>query len=170
MYVGVDVCKAHLDVYFHPFGEALRVANDRTSVTRLKPEVACSLNQSDDSRQPTTRTCSAHGSKPTAPTPGCWLSVTRRPRRRHRGCPSRSKRCRSAWARDVATTERTALVNRLAASQTVFLKSELKRRIKSLEKHIAGLNKEIKRRIDVDPALARCYLTLQSIFSVGSKT
>ena len=40
MYVGVDVCKAHLDVYFHPFGEALRVANDRAGVRRLKWEVA----------------------------------------------------------------------------------------------------------------------------------
>jgi len=29
VYVGVDVCKDWLDVYFHPLGKALRIANVR---------------------------------------------------------------------------------------------------------------------------------------------
>ena len=29
LYVGIDVCKAHLDIYLHPIGDAFQVANDR---------------------------------------------------------------------------------------------------------------------------------------------
>jgi hypothetical protein len=38
--VGVDVCKDHLDVYLHPLGRRLRVANHRDSIRRLERELA----------------------------------------------------------------------------------------------------------------------------------
>ena len=36
IYVGIDVCKARLDVYLHPIGVRLAVANDTQGVRRLK--------------------------------------------------------------------------------------------------------------------------------------
>lgn len=36
VYVGIDVSKESLDVYLHPSGEPLRVANDRNGIKRLK--------------------------------------------------------------------------------------------------------------------------------------
>src|SRR5919201_6748539 len=40
VYVGVDVCKAWLDVYLHPVGRQLRVANTREGLKRLKRALA----------------------------------------------------------------------------------------------------------------------------------
>ncbi len=36
VYVGIDVCKDWLDVYFHPIGKSLRFANDRNGLKRLR--------------------------------------------------------------------------------------------------------------------------------------
>ena len=36
VYVGIDVCKARLDVYIHPTGQKLTVSNDRDGLKRLK--------------------------------------------------------------------------------------------------------------------------------------
>ena len=70
-------------------------------------------------------------------------------------------------ARNAATAERTALANRLAASQATFLRKELRGRLKSLEGHIERLETEIAARIAADPALARRYEILLSIPGVG---
>ena len=40
VYVGIDVCKDRLDVYLHPAGLSLPVANDRDGLKRLKRELA----------------------------------------------------------------------------------------------------------------------------------
>ena len=49
-------------------------------------------------------------------------------------------------ARRAASGERTALVNRLAAIQSAFLRAELKRRLKAMETHVRRLEAEILRR------------------------
>src|SRR2546423_1611877 len=36
VYVGIDVCKDHLDVYLHPLAHHCRVTNDRDGLRRLK--------------------------------------------------------------------------------------------------------------------------------------
>ena len=36
VYIGVDVCKAWLDVYLHPVSRRLRVANSREGLRRLR--------------------------------------------------------------------------------------------------------------------------------------
>ena len=189
VYVGVDVCKAHLDVYFHPFGEALRVANDRAGVRRLKWEVAryegarVVLEATDKYHSLANRSLSQSGVAVTVVNPlrarlfaealGTRAKTDRVDARMlalldarmlallgdalaPQATPPLPEALEAlqelVHARNAATTKRTALINRLAASQTVFLKSELKRRIISLETHIAWLNKELERRIDVDPA------------------
>jgi transposase len=70
-------------------------------------------------------------------------------------------------ARQAAVAEATALANRLATSETAFLRAEMKRRIKSLGGHLARLTAEIERRIDRDPSLKRRYAILLSIPGIG---
>jgi transposase len=70
-------------------------------------------------------------------------------------------------ARNAATADRTALSNRLAASQTRFLRRELKRQMANLMRHIERLVDEIAARIAADPVLARRYAILVSIPGVG---
>ena len=40
IYVGIDVCKAHLDVALHPLGQSLRVTNDAKGLKSLKRSLA----------------------------------------------------------------------------------------------------------------------------------
>ncbi len=40
VYVGIDVCKERLDVYVHPTGQRLSVANSRDGLKRLKQALA----------------------------------------------------------------------------------------------------------------------------------
>lgn len=40
VYVGIDVCKAWLDVYVHPLGHAFRVSNDLVGLRLLKTKLA----------------------------------------------------------------------------------------------------------------------------------
>src|SRR3546814_18649714 len=40
VYLGIDVCKARLDVYVHPLGHRLRVANSREGLKQLRRELA----------------------------------------------------------------------------------------------------------------------------------
>src|SRR5215475_772706 len=40
VYVGIDVCKDRLDVYIHPAGQSLQVANDAGGVKKLKRALA----------------------------------------------------------------------------------------------------------------------------------
>jgi transposase len=71
-------------------------------------------------------------------------------------------------ARNAATAERTALTNRRAASSTTFLKAEINRRLKSLDRHIERLAAEVAKRIAAEPALARRQEILLSIPGVGA--
>src|SRR3546814_1979505 len=40
VYLGIDTCKAWLDVYVHPLGHRLRVANSREGLKQLRRELA----------------------------------------------------------------------------------------------------------------------------------
>src|SRR3546814_8717434 len=40
VYLGIDTCKAWLDVYVHPLGHRLRVANSRERLKQLRRELA----------------------------------------------------------------------------------------------------------------------------------
>lgn len=196
VYVGVDVCKDRLDVYLHPLDQHLCVANDRDGVKRLKRTLAGhdvalvvmeatakhhravqrSLHQSGfavavvnplrarlfaeaaGARAKTDRVDAkmlailggALGPRATPPAPEALEALQELVR-----------------ARGAATAERTALANRLGASQTAFLKRELKRRVTSLDGHIERLAGEIARRIADDPALAQRYEILVSIPGFG---
>lgn len=196
VYVGIDVCKDHLDIYLHPVAIRRRVLNSRDGLRRLKRLLAdCqaalvvmeatakyhrhahrSLSQSGfavaivnplrarlfaeaiGARAKTDRVDAkvlailgeALGPQAMAPVPEALEALQE-----------------LVHARNAATAEHTALANRLGASQTAFLRAELKRRLKGLEGHLERLTGEIAERIAADPALARRYEILVSIPGVG---
>ena len=193
VYVGIDVCKERLDVYLHPLGQQLSVANDRSGIQRLKRQIARhpvalvvieatakyhrlahrSLSQSGVAVavvNPLRSRLFAEAFGTRAKTDrvdakmlallGDALAPPATP-------PAPAALQELVHARCAATAERTALANRLAASHTAFLKAELRRRLISLERHIARLAAAIAKRIAADPVLARRRDILVSIPGIG---
>ena len=196
VYVGVDVCKDRLDVHLHPIGRRLRVANDRDGIKRLKRELArhpvarvvmeatakyhrCahrSLSQSGFAVSVVNPLrarlfAEALGTRAkTDPIDARMLAILA-DMMAPQATPPASEALEAlqelVHARHAATTERTALVNRRAASQTAFVRRELARRLKSLDGHIERLATQIARHIARNADLARRYAILVSIPGVG---
>ena len=196
VYVGIDVCKDWLDVYLHPLGQKLRVANAPEGLKTLKRQIArlpVALIVMEATakyhRQPH-RTLHAAGlavaivnplrSRLFAEAIG-QLAKTDRLDARVLAIMAESLEPRAAapapaaiqamqeivHAREAAIADQTALSNQRLASQTPFLRAELGRRLKTLATSIARLEAEIDRRLRADPALKRRYDILISIPGVG---
>jgi len=73
-------------------------------------------------------------------------------------------------ARAAATSERTALSNRMKTAVTAFLRKELARRLAALDTHIARLDGEIERGICAEPEMRRHADILISIPGIGAVT
>ena len=196
VYVGIDVCKDRLDVHLHPIGRRLRVANDRDGIKRLKRELArhpvarvvmeatakyhrCahrSLSQSGFAVSVVNPLrarlfAQALGTRAkTDPIDAKMLAILA-DMMAPQATPPASETLEAlqelVHARHAATAERTALVNRRAASQTAFIRRELARRLKSLDGHIERLATQIARHIAGNADLARRYAILISIPGVG---
>lgn len=196
VYVGIDVCKAHLDVYLHPLDRHLRVANDRDGIRRLKRLLA----RHDVALVAMEATAKYHRAVRRSLHQASFAVAVVNPLRARlfaealgalaktdrvdakmlallaealgpRAAPPAPEAVEAlqelVHARSAATAERTALANRRSASQTSFLKDELKGRLADLDRHIARLEAEIARRIAADPALARRHEILASIPGFG---
>ncbi|HXW26065.1 MAG TPA: IS110 family transposase [Xanthobacteraceae bacterium] len=70
-------------------------------------------------------------------------------------------------ARVSAVEEQTSLTNQLKSAQTVFLRRQLKRRLRHTAKVIAEIEAELLRRVKADEALAHRYEILRSVPSFG---
>jgi transposase len=70
-------------------------------------------------------------------------------------------------ARESAVEVQTALKNQLSVAKDGFLLRQLKRRIARMEKDVAAIEGEIRKRIKADPTFARRYAILTSIPSFG---
>lgn len=196
VYLGIDVCKAWLDVYLHPLGQRLRVANSREGLKQLRRELTgCGITlvvieATGKYHRLAHRTLHAWGQAVAVVNP-------LRSRLFAEACGTLAKTdCidarmlaifgeslapaaappppelieelqELARARQAATAQATALTNRLGASQTSFLKRELARTLKALKAHIVRLEAEIARLIASEPALARRYQILMSIPGIG---
>ncbi len=200
VYVGVDVCKDRLDVYLHPLGRRLCVANDRDGLRRFKRalkglDVALVVMEATGKyHRPARRTLSAAGffvavvnplrarlfaesAGALAKTDGvdaemlAVMGAALAPQGKLRADPPAPEAIEAlaelVRARNAATAERTALINRRAASRNAFLRAELKRRIKAADTHVARLAAEIDKRIAADPGLARRFEILISIPGFG---
>lgn len=196
VYVGVDVCKDHLDVYLHPLGRRLRVANHRDGIRRLKCELTdhqvalVVMEATGKYHRLAHRSLSQSGfavavvnplrSRLFAEAVGALAKTDRvdakmlailgealAPRATLPASEALEGLQELVHAHSAATAERTALANRLGASHTAFLRRELKRQLANLDRHIARIADEIAKHIADEPALARRYQILISIPGVG---
>ncbi|RNJ48015.1 IS110 family transposase [Methylocystis hirsuta] len=196
VYVGVDVCKDWLDVYFHPLGKALRIANDRHGLKHLKR--ACEgvaiarlvLEATGKYHRQAHRSLHAAGlpvavvnplrSRLFAEAVGALAKTDRIDARMlallgARLDPAAAPPAGEAMdglqelvrARQSAVADKTALSNRAGEAETDFLRVELVQLIAEAERHIARLDEEIGRRIDTDERLAERFRILLSIKGVG---
>lgn len=196
VYVGIDVCKDHLDIHLHPLDRHFRVANRRDGLKRLKRDLAghpvalVVMEATGKYHRLAQRSLSDSGFA---------VSVVNPRRARHfaeaigtlaktdrvdarllamlgailtpRATPPVPEKLEAlqelVHARSAATAQRTALLNQRAASNTAFLKAEIKRHLGHVERHLARIDDEIVRCIAADPALARRYEILVSIPGCG---
>ena len=196
VYVGVDVCKDWLDVYLHPVGQKLRVANTPVGLKALKRRLAelpvelIVMEATAKFHRQAHRALHAAGFAVAVVNPlrarlfaeaVGQLAKTDRLDARVLALMGQALEPSAlvpapealealqelARARAAAIADQTALSHRRGASQTAFLKAELGRRLKVLAGHIERLDAEIKRRIGADPALKRRYDILITIPGVG---
>jgi transposase len=196
IYVGIDVCKAWLDVYLHPIGRRFRVPNSREGLKRLKRELAnlevalIVMEATGKYHREAHRSLHASGfvvaivnplrSRLFAEATGMLaktdqldarilaiLAESLAPKSKPPAPESLEELQELVRARQAAVADLTALTNQQGESKTAILKRELARRIKVTQASIARLEAEIERRIERDPALARRYLILLSIKGVG---
>ena len=196
VYAGLDVCKEHLDVYLHPLALSWRVTNDRAGLRPLKRLLAehtvtlivmeatakyhrlahRSLSQSGFAVavvNPLRSRLFAEAIGTLAKTDQvdakvlAILGEALEPQARPPAPEELETLQELVHARNAATTEHTALANRLAASQGALLRKELKQRLRSLDGHIERLAAAIAARIAADPALARRYQILVSVPGIG---
>lgn len=196
VYVGIDVCKAWLDVYLHPNGQSFRVANSQQGLKVLKGRLAHAVvvtivmeATGKYHRQPR-RTLDAAGfavaivnplrSRLFAQAMGQLAKTDRIDARilaimAESLAPMATPPVPEALealqelvrARAAAVADATALSNQHAASQTAFLRAELGRRLKAVATHLDRLDAEIERRIAADPGLARRTQIVRSIPGIG---
>ncbi len=196
VYVGVDVCKDWLDVYLHPIGQKLRVANAPEGLKALKRRIAelpvelIVMEATGKFHRQAHRTLHAAGLAVAVVNPLrarlfaeavgqlaktdrldarmlALMGQTLEPSALAPAPEALEALQELAHARAAAKAEETALSNRRGASQTVFLKAELGRRLKLLAGHVERLDAEIERRLGADPALKRRYDILITIPGVG---
>jgi len=196
VYVGIDVCKDHLDIHLHPLGQGVRFTNSKDGIQRLKRLLAghavalVVMEATGKHHRLTHRSLSQSGiavaivnplrSRLFAEAIGTRAKTDRVDAKMlailgdalgPQAMPPASETLEAlqelVHARNAATAERTALTNRRAASSTTFLRAEINRRLKSLDRHIERLAAEIEKRIAAEPPLARRQQILLSIPGVG---
>ena len=196
VYAGIDVSKDWLDVYLHPVGVRGRVANSPDGLRALKRMLAehavglMVLEPTGKYHRLAHRTLAAWGHAVAVVNPlrarlfaeaigvlaktdridARMLAVmaeTLRPQVTPPAAEQLEMLQELVGARQAATAEATALSNRLGATRSGFLKSELRRRLASLKTHIARLEVEIERQLQADPTLANRRAILMSIPGIG---
>lgn len=196
VYVGVDVCKDHLDIHLHPLGQHFRVANRRDGLKRLKRDLAghpvalVVMEATGKYHRLAQRSLSDSGFAVAVVNPRrsrhfaeaigtlaktdrvdarllAMLGAALAPRATPPAAEALEALQELVHAYGAATAQRAALLNQRAASHTAFLKAEIQRQLGNIERHLTRLTDEIARRIAADPALARRYEIFVSIPGCG---
>lgn len=196
VYVGIDICKDWLDVYLHPIGRRVRVANSRDGLRRLLriladcPVALAVMEATAKYHRLAHRMLAAAGIAAAVVNPlrarlfaeaSGQLAKTDRLDARLLALMGESLKPAAVApasleleslqelvrGRLAAVAEAAALENRLGAATSAFLKSELKRRLKGLRAHIERLEAEIERLVEADATLKRRYDVLMSIPGIG---
>ncbi len=192
VYVGIDVCKAWLDVYLHPTGQSFRVPNSKEGIRRLRKELGCTkvalaiVEATGKLHRLVHRMLSQAGYPVAAVNPS-------RPREFAKAIGQLAKTdkidarllalygaCLSpratpipavtvaelqelVLARQAATADETAIKNRYGAAESGLLKRLLKKQLPACERMIAKLEEAIASLIESDPVLKSRYDILISI-------
>ena len=199
VYVGIDVCKARLDVYLHPLGLRYAFANDAQGIKRLKRclkshEVALVVMEATGKfHRAAHRSLDADGfavaivnplrSRLFAEVVGALaktdgadcrmlaiLGESLEPGATTPASAYMENLQELLRCRDAATVARTALLNQLGATTAPPAATEIKRQLRAAETAIANLGSEIERLIAADPLLARRMAILTSLPGVGTTT
>ena len=199
VYVGIDVCKARLDVYLHPLGAKFAVSNDAHGFRRLKRsleghEVALVVMEATGKLHraahrslvaesfavavvnPLRARLFAEAAGALAKTDGVdarMLAVLGESMKPSPTAPPSAlmQTLRDVLGcRDAAVAARTALLNQLGEASVPVAIAEIKRQIRAVETSLAHLEAEIERLIAADPSLARRLAVLTSIPGIGTTT
>jgi transposase len=193
---GIDVSKHWLDAHVLPSGQSLRVPNTREGIRQLKRwlgrfDLALIVVEATGKwHRPLHRSLDAAGLAVAVVNPGrvrlfakaqgilaktdrldakvlAQFAALMTPASRPPAAELVEELAELVTARDSAVAEETALKNQLAAATSAFLKRHLPKRIVSLAKARAALEREILARISADAILARRYAILTSIPGIG---
>ena len=196
VYVGIDVCKERLDIYLHPLGEQLSVANDAGGWRRLRrrleqqPVQLVAMEPTSKYHRAAHRHLDAVGIAVALVNPlrarlfaqACGqlaktdridarmlalMAERLRPDPTMPPSPTEEALEELAGARSAAIAERVAIGNRLQTTLSAFLRRELAVRLRSLEGHINRLEKRIAGLIADDPVTARRAAIVRSIPGFG---
>lgn len=196
VYAGIDVCKDWLDVYLHPLGQTLRVANTPQGLKSLKRKIAAApvalvvMEATAKYHRLAHRSLHDAGFAVAIVNPlrarlfaeaAGQLAKTDRLDARLLAMMAQSLEPRAlapapqtleelqelAHARASAVKQRTALMNQRGAAGGAFLQKALDRQIKHQEALIGCLEGEIERRIEAEPALRHRHEILLSIPGIG---
>ena len=199
VYAGIDVSKERLDVYIHPLGERMAVANDAGGWRHLQRRLASLapalvvMEATSKYHRPVHRRLASVRIPVAVVNPlrarlfaeacgrlGKTDAIDARmlalmaeqclPEPRAPLGPAAEALQELARARAAAIAERTAIGQRRGIAATAFLRRELAARHASLERHIARLEAEIDRIIAADPDRARRREVLLSIPGIGPVT
>jgi transposase len=199
VYVGIDVCKAWLDVHVHPTGQAFRVPNTREGLKQLKRRLAGlhvglivmeatgklhreAFRNLHDSGFPVA-VINPRRSRLFAEAIGqlaktdkvdarmlALMGAMLEPKAKAPPPEALESFQELVHGRDALVAQRTAFLNRLGAANVACLKRELKRQIAALERSIARVEDEIEAMVAAEAQLARRFAILTSIKGVGPAT
>lgn len=196
VYVGIDVCKAWLDVFIHPNGQEFRVANTTSGLKHLCRAlslhmVAGIVIEATGKYHRAALDCLYASNHPVSvvnPSRARWFAKAKGEDAKTDRIDARMLALMAADLKPAATApapkimeelqeltrarqnaieDQTGLSNQLGETQNRLLGKELKHRLTSLASHIERLDAEIARLIKQEPRLARRQAILISIPGIG---
>lgn len=196
VYAGIDVCKAWLDVYLHPSGQTMRVANSQEGCKRLARELTGApvalivMEATGKLHRLAHRLLSQAGfavavvnpyrSRKLADALGqlaktdaidarllALYGVTLQPEATPVAAAIVTELQELVLAQQAAKAAQTALKNQYNAAGSLVLKQLLKAQLKLQAGLVAALKKAIKTLLAKDPVLQRRYELLTSIKGIG---
>lgn len=199
VYVGIDTCKAWLDVYVHPIGLAFRVPNSYEGLKQLKRRltglvvVLIVMEATGKLHREAYRnlTDSGHAVAVVNPLRSrlfaealgqlaktdkvdarmlALMGAMLEPKAKPPAPETIETFQELVRGREAFVQQRTALLNQLGDAKATFLKQQIRRQIRTIEAAIERLQKEIVRIVKADPGLARRYEILLSIKGIGPVT
>jgi transposase len=197
VYVGIDVCKAWLDIHVHPTGQSFRVPNTPHGLKQLKRRLAkvdvalITMEATGKFHRQAHRNLHASGfavavvnplrSRLFAEAIGmlaktdavdarmlALLAATIEPKAKAPPPETLENLQEIVRGREACVAQRTALLNQLGTAKTTCLRQQIRHQLKTVERAVERLQAEIKRIIEADPALARRFAILTSIPGIGN--